>query len=87
MLSDAKKVQTIINRVSENIQKMRLEMTDIKSIRDLYISANVDPSGTQLAGNVTALNTAINSLDTELNKAIFTGLINASVPSHRGKAL
>lgn len=87
MAGDTKKVQTIINRVAGNIQNMRNDMADIKSIRDLYVAAEVDPTGTSLAGNVTTLNTAINALDAELSKVIYDQLIAAVVPTHRGDAL
>lgn len=87
MVSDSKKIQTIINRVAANIQNMRNDMDDIKTIRDLYVAANVDPAGTPLEGNVSTLNAAINALDTQLQGTVFNALIAAVVPSHRGQAL
>lgn len=87
MVADTKKVQTIINRAGQNIQNMRNDMQDIKLVRDLYIAASVDPTGTILDGNVTSLNNQINALDAELSSAVFDALIAAIVPTHDGDAL
>ena len=86
-LADSKKVQTMINRVASNIQHMREDMVKIKAVRDLYIAANVDPTGTPLEGKVAILNNAIASLDAELSLPVFDQLIAAIVPTHNGRAL
>lgn len=86
-LSDAKKVQTLINRAADELILMRAAMARLQATRALFVTANPSVTGTPLEGNVTALGNAITALQAELDKAIWTGLINARVPSHRGEAL
>ncbi len=86
-ISDNKKVQTAINRVGQEIQLMRDGMDKINATIVLFQAANPDVTGTALEGNVTVLNNALSSLETELNLSIFTQLIAKIVKSHRGEAL
>lgn len=86
-IADKKKVQTLINAIANNIETMRDAMQNIKDVRSLYTTANPDVTGTPLEGNLTTINNAINSLDTELQSVVWNGMINAKVPSHRGETL
>jgi hypothetical protein len=86
-LSDAKKVQTLINRVADEMIAVRAAVARIQATKALYQTASPSVVGTPLDGNVTALNNALTALQTEVDKAVWTGLIAARVPSHEGKAL
>lgn len=84
---DSKKVQTMINIMANAAQSCRDARDKMLAVRTKFQAINPDITGTPLEGNVAALNSALNALDAELNKAIWTGLIGAKVPSHEGKAL
>lgn len=86
-VADKKKVQTMINKMGQNAQIIRDAIADMKAVRTAFQTHNPDVTGTPLDGNVTAVNNALNVLDTEINKAVWTGMIAAIVPSHRNKAL
>ncbi len=86
-ISDKKKVQTLINRVGNDLADMRARMASINATKALYTAASPDITGTPLEGNLAAVNNALTSLETSLNLAAFTAMINAVVPSHREEAL
>lgn len=87
-ISDKKKVQTMVNRVGIAAQQARDAVSVMKATRTLFNAVNPDRAGTVLAGAAAAtLSSAIDALDTELAKAVWTSAINAVVPSHEGKAL
>ncbi len=87
MVADTKKVQTLVNRVADSLILVRQAITDIETVKVLFTTANPDITGTPLEGNVASLNDALGLLKTEIDKGIWTALINARVPSHRGEAL
>ena len=86
-ISDKKKVQTFINVVGRKIATMRALRDDIAAMRTKYQTQSVDPTGTPLEGNEARLNSAFNTLSTQLDVAVFTGLINAVVITHNDQAL
>jgi hypothetical protein len=86
-LSDAKKVQTIINRAADEMTAIRAALVRFQATKALFMAANPDVTGTALEGNTATLNTALGLLQAEADKAIWTALIAARVPSHEGKAL
>lgn len=86
-IGDNKKVQTMINRLATSMTLIRAQLVEMQAIRTLYTAAAPDPTGTPLAGNVATVGTALDSLQTEVDKAIWTQLIAAKVPSHSGGAL
>lgn len=83
MVADAKKVQTLINRMAEAIGEGR----DAESIRDAYIAANPSIIGTPLEGNLPEVNSWLTDFITILNHPIAQAFIDAKVSSHRGGAL
>lgn len=85
--ADSKKVQTVINTVGQQVQFMRDGMDRINEMKVKWAAHNPDVTGTPLDGNVAALNTAVTTLETALNSAVFTGLIAAISPTHENKAL
>lgn len=87
MVADTKKAQTLINICGEQALAIRAAVATLKMCRTLYIAAGVDPTGTPLDGHVTQVSAAIDTLDTAINSAIWTGMIAAIVPSHRNQAL
>lgn len=84
---DAVKVQSMINIVGQQAQIIRDAVAVMKEVRTAYQAINPDTTGTPLDGNETTVSNAIDDLDTEISGAVWTGMINAIVPSHRGKAL
>ena len=86
-VADTKKVQSLINRVADEISAMRAGMKRITELHDKYVAQSVNPTGTPLEGNVSVLTTALTKLGTALDSNVFTALIAAKVPSHRGVAL
>jgi hypothetical protein len=87
MVADSKKVQTMINVAADEVTTIREALVRLQAIKIKFQTANPDVSGTPLEGNVTALNNALTDLQTEADRTIWTQLIAARVPSHRGKAL
>lgn len=87
MVSDSKKIQSLINLVGRSILVCRLERDNILAARSLYQLANPVITGTVLDGNIASINTAINSLDTIVDDVAFNLLVNNIIESHRGKAL
>jgi len=82
-----KKVQTMINQMAREIEICRAAHARMVIVRDFYTTVNPDPTGTALEGNVAAVNTAINSLGTEIDTVLWDGMISAKSPSHRSMAM
>ena len=87
LISDKKKVQSLINHVGWEIEKMRAGLIRINGYKTKYQDQGVDPTGTPLEGNEATLVAALTSLNTELHGGVFDVLIAAIVPTHKGKAL
>jgi len=89
-LSDAKKVQTMINITAKNIIAVRAAIESMKDVRTVFTTIDPDVTGTPLEGNVDAVNTALNNLDTLVNStnaAVWDGMIAAHIDSHREESL
>lgn len=87
MVADAKKVQTMINVLAESATEARAAVARMKAVRAKFNAHNLSVVGTPLEGNVNSVNSALNALDAETSKAIWTQMIAASILSHRNKAL
>ena len=87
MTADTKKVQTMVNIVAEESQKCRAARDKILAVRAAFQAINPSVAGTPLQGNLAAVNSFIDDLDALLNRAVVDGIIDAYVPSHRGKAI
>jgi hypothetical protein len=86
-VSDKKKCQSLINEIGLKVQQLQVFVARLKVLRTAYQDQSVDPTGTPLEGNVTAVSTWIDDLETLATSAIATGMVAAIVPSHRGTAL
>ena len=86
-VADTKKVQTMVNVAGQQLEIIRGAVTTIETVKTTFQTVNPSVIGTPLEGNVTALNAALLALRTEVDKAVWAGLIAAIVPSHRNKAL
>jgi hypothetical protein len=86
-VADTKRCQTMINICAEQMQIIRAAMATIQGVRDTFTALNPNTTGTPLAGNLATINNAINALSAETDKAIWTQLIAAHVPSHQNRAL
>jgi hypothetical protein len=91
MAADSKKVQTIVNIAARAAEDVREAIARLEAARTLFNAVNPDRTGTPLAGgNAAALSGAIDRLGTLVNDtdaAIWSALIAAKVPTHRGEAL
>ena len=86
-LADTKQVQTMINIAAEQIVIMRAAASTLQDVKDAFLAASPDVTGTVLAGCTASLNSNLNDLQTEIDQNIWTELIAAHVPSHRNEAL
>lgn len=84
MASDAKKVQTLINRAAQVAQSLIKGADQLDALQALYVSHSVDPTGTPLEGNVGAVGNWAANIRTIADSAVSTQMIAASVPSHNG---
>ena len=86
-IADTKKVQTMLNIVGQQAQIVRDAVATMKAVRTAFNTINPDTTGTPLEGNEVIVSNAINDLDTEISKAVWTQMIAAIVPSHKNDAL
>ena len=86
-IADSKKVQTMINVAAQQMVIIRAAVTTIEAVKTTFQTVNPDVTGTPLDGNVAALNAALVSLRSEVDGAVWSGLIAVIEPSHRNKAL
>ncbi len=86
-LSDNKKVQTMVNVLGGAAEDVRAAVAKMKAVRVKFQTHNPSVAGTPLEGNIAAVNVALNALDAEAVKALWTQLIAAKVPGHSNKAL
>ena len=86
-LANTKQAQTLINAAAAEAERIQAASARLQAIRTLYTAANVDPTGTPLEGNVTAVSNWIDNVATVANSAVANSMIAAKVPSHRGEAL
>lgn len=90
MVADTKKVQSLINRCGDAMVAIRAQIAVLEDYRDRFQAADPDLAGTPFAGQGSALATmsaSIDTLRTEANRAVWTALIAAKVPTHRGGGL
>lgn len=83
MPADSKKVQTVINKMADVVERMR----DAQVIRDAFIAANPSITGTPLQGKGPAVRAWLDELLAVANSPIAQGFIDNKVPSHRGVSL
>lgn len=86
-VADTKKAQTLINAAAEEAQRIKDAATRLEGLRTLYQTQGVNPAGTPLEGNVTAVSTWIDNVRTVADAAVADAMIAAIVLSHRGEAL
>ena len=91
MATDAKKCQTMLNIMGQQILAVRAAIQTMKDIRTIFQTVNPDTTGTPLDGNVALVNAALNALDSAVNEGanntVWNAMIAAIVPTHRNKAL
>ncbi len=87
MVANTKQVQSYVNKLADAAKRARDARDDMLAIRTLFIAAAPDTTGTAVDGNESIISAAIGGLDTEMSKGIWTQVIAAEVPSHRGEAL
>lgn len=87
MVADTKKAQTLINAAAEEAEKIQAAAARLAGLRSLYQTANVDPTGTPLDGNVAAVSSWISSVQSVAASPVADAMIAAKVPTHLGDAL
>lgn len=80
--ADTKKVQTMVNIVGKNAEKVRNAVALMKAVRSMFQAVNPSTANTPLAGNEAAVSAAINALDAEISKPVWSGMIDAVSPTH-----
>ena len=83
MVQDTKKVQTLINRLAIRIEEART-ITDLKNT---YLEHSPSITGTPIQGKGAEVMAWILAVEELLNDPIADLIVDAKVPSHRGKAL
>ena len=86
-IADSKKVQSMINICAEQMLIIRAAMETMVTVRTAFQTHDPDVTGTPLEGKVATVNAALTSLNAETDAVVWTQLIAAYRPSHRGKAL
>ncbi len=87
MASDEKKCQSLINICAAQVSALAAITARLMALRDAYVAQAVDPTGTALEGNVSAVNSWISDIDAVATNAVASGLVAYAVPSHRNAAL
>lgn len=86
-LADTKRVQTLVNLCAEAAEQIEAQAAQLEHYRALYVAAKINPTGTVLAGKVTAVSAWIDKVRALANDPVAAALIAAKVPSHRNQAL
>ena len=84
---DTKKVADLVNAAALAATAIRAQVAALKLLRTTYLAVNPSTVGTPLAGNLAALSNSIDALDTESAKAVWTTMIDAYEPTHKGSSL
>ena len=87
MVANTKQVQSYINRLATAATLARQARDDMLLIRMLFKASAPNTTDTPIDGNENKISDAISALDIEISKNIWTQIIAADVPSHRGEAL
>ena len=87
-VADTKKVQTMVNVAAEQLEIIRSALDALQAVKTAYQTENPSVAGTVLAGgNAALMNTALGTLQTAADDAIWDTLIESKVPTHKNKAL
>ena len=86
-IADKKKAQTLINLCADEAERLQLSATRLQAYRAAYQGQRVDPVGTPLDGNVTAVSAWIDDIAAVAGSAVSTAMLAARVPTHRNNAL
>jgi len=86
-ISDKKKCQTLAGLCAAEAERLKESAARLESYRTAYQNQAVDPSGTPLEGNVTAISNWINNIRAVADAAVADAMIAAKVPTHRNRAL
>jgi len=86
-IANTKKCQTLINELAKVAEAQRAAAARLQLLKTAFISQNIDPTGTALAGNVALVVNWIDNIENVANSGVTAGLIAAQVPTHRNKAL
>lgn len=83
MAKDRRATYTLINAAGNAALAIQAQVNILKALRTAFNTLSIDPTGTELAGQVTNVSNWIDALDTEANGAVATGMVNAMKPTHR----
>lgn len=87
MVADTKKCQTMINAAADELENIRAALVRLQVVSGKFSAANPSLTGTALYGKKTALVEGLAALQAAADLEVWTDLIEAKVPSHRGEAL
>ena len=77
MAGDTKKTQSLINAAAVAARDLQAIATKMEGLRTKFQNQAVDPTGTPLAGNVTAVNNWITAIRAVADDAVTAGMIAA----------
>jgi hypothetical protein len=86
-ISDNKKCQTLINIIAYSVTDLQRTANKLKACRQAFQTQSVDPTGTPLDGNVSAISTWIDAVDAVATSAVASGFLSHIVAGHENKAL
>lgn len=86
-ISDKKKCSTLINLCAASAEQIKAAATQLETYRAAYQTQSVDPAGTPLEGNVSAVSNWIDNVRAVADAAVADQMIVAAVPTHRNNAL
>ncbi len=87
MVADTKKVQTLVNKMSEGAAGLAVISDVFQTVLTSYQTHSPDTTGTPAEGHEADIGQAIADLKTLSERPVFAAMVAAYVPSHRGKAL
>ena len=81
--SDSKRCQTLINKAAQAARALQLSAADLMTVRQRFLDANPDTTGTPLQGNLSAVSTWITNVNDVATSAVANQMIAAERPNHR----
>ncbi len=86
-ISDKKKVQSLINIVADEVDKLKAVAERLEALRTAFQAHNPDVTGTPLEGHVADVAAWTDAVRAVADDAVANGFLAHRVPTHRGKAL
>lgn len=86
-ISDNKKVQSPINIVADEVDKLKAVATRLETLRTAFQAHNPDVTGTLLDGHVAQVSAWTDAARAVADDVVANAFLAERVPTHRGKAM